>query len=106
MREINLSVILPKDLFDALEILSKECNVTKAEFIRLIVQGIWLGRTISEGKKATLEMGGYGYSFKPEQMEELFKDLGEQLISCVDIKPIIGNKKIRYKRINTRKKVA
>ncbi|MEI8054335.1 MAG: hypothetical protein WCH52_11410 [Bacteroidota bacterium] len=106
MKEVAISVALSYDEYKALEIISKEADVSKSEFIRLIVQGLWLGRQVAEGKKNTLEMGGYGFTFKPEEMEELLKEVGERLISCVDIKPIIGHKNIRYKSIKTRKKVA
>jgi predicted transcriptional regulator len=107
MKEINISVRLSKQEYDALENLSNEANVTKSEYLRLIVQGIWIGQQMSEGNKPTVEMGGYGYSFKPEQMEELFKEIGERLVSCIDIKPIIGqNKRVRYKNIKTHKRTA
>jgi len=106
MKDVAISVVLSYNENKALEFISKEADVTKSEFIRLIVQGIWLGRQVAEGKKTTLEMGGYGFTFKPNEMEELLKEVGEQLMSCVDIKPIIGHKNIRYKSIKTRKKVA
>lgn len=106
MKEINVSVRFSKDEFEALEMLSKEAEISKGEYIRLLVKGIWLGKNISEGKKGDFQLGGYGYSFHPEQMEELFKEVGEKLISAVEITPIGNKNRVRYKNIKTRKKVA
>jgi type II secretory pathway component GspD/PulD (secretin) len=106
MKEISISVRLSKDEFEALEMISKEAEITKAEYLRLIIRGIWLGKTISEGKKSKLVMGEYGYSFHPEQMEELFKEIAKKLENAVEISPIINKKRVRYKNIKTRKEVA
>lgn len=106
MKEVNISVRLSKDEFEALEFLSNEAEITKAEYLRLIIRGIWLGKTISEGKKTKLVMGEYGYSFHPEQMEELFKEIAEKLENAVEITPVVNKKRVRYKNIKTRKEVA
>jgi hypothetical protein len=106
MKEIMLSVKLSPDEFDALECLSKEAGITKAEYVRLILRGIWLGKTMAENEKTNFEFGGYGYSFHPEQMEELFKEVGEKLMKAVEITPIGNKKRVRFKNIKTRKKVA
>lgn len=101
-----VTLILSADEFNALQTIADEAEVTKSEFLRLIIQGIWLGRSISEGKKTSVNVGGYGYSFKPEEMELLFQEISDKLEKAVDIKPVIGNKAVRYKRIKTSKKVA
>lgn len=101
-----VTLILSGDEYNALQTIADEAEVTKSEFLRLLIQGIWLGKSISEGKNTTVNVGGYGYSFKPEEMELLFQEISEKLVKAVDIKPVIGNKSVRYKRINTRKKIA
>lgn len=106
MKGIMISVRLSQQEYNTLDFLAKEADISKAEYLRLIIQGIGLGKAMSEGKKANLNIGGYGYSFKPEEMEQLFQEVGEKLMSAVEIKPVIGNKSVRYKRIKTRKKVA
>jgi hypothetical protein len=100
----EVRVILSPDEHNSLKQLADDARITKAEFLRLIIQGISLGVSMSKG--TGFVMGGYGYSFKPKEMEQLFREIGEKLEKAVDIKPIIGNKAVRYKHIRTAKKVA
>jgi hypothetical protein len=106
MKEIMVSLKLSPEEFNALEILSKEAEITKGEYLRLLLKGIWFGKNISEGKKGEFKLGGYGYSFHPEQMEQLFKEVADKLEKAVVINPIGNVKRVRYKNIKTRKKVA
>jgi predicted transcriptional regulator len=102
----TVTLILSADEFKALQELADESGISKSEFLRLIIQGIWLGKTVTDGKKGKITIGGYGYTFDPKEMESLFQDMGEKLCKAVDVKPVIGNEQIRYKRIKTPKKVA
>lgn len=103
-RKTAVSMILSPDEFDILQKLADETGVSKSEYLRLIIQGIWLGRSMSEGKQ--VKIGGYGYSFDPQEMESLFKEVASKLEQAVNIDPVIGNKAVRYKRIKTSQKVA
>ena len=104
-KRTSVCLILSPDEFEALQTLADETGVSKSEFLRLIIQGIWLGKSMIEGNKS-VTIGGYGYSFDPSEMETLFEDVAKKLNKAVDIKPVIGNKTVRYKRIKTRQKVA
>jgi hypothetical protein len=106
MHPKEIRVILSPDEHDSLKQLADDARITKAEFLRLIIQGISLGMSMMSGKGTGFVMGGYGYSFKPQEMEQLFREIGEKLERAVDIKPIIGNPAVRYKHIRTAKKVA
>ncbi len=105
-KPMAVSLLLSPDEFDALQDIADEAGVTKAEYLRLLIQGIFLGKSVIEGKGNTINVGGYGYTFKPEEMELLFQEISEKLDKAVDIKPVIGNKAVRYKRIKTAKKIA
>jgi hypothetical protein len=102
----EVRVLLSPDEHDSLKQMADDARITKSEFLRLIIQGISLGMSMMSGKGNGYVMGGYGYSFKPKEMEQLFREIGEKLEKAVDIKPIIGNKAVRYKHIRTAKKVA
>ena len=105
MKSIKIGVELSIEEYNAINKLAQDCEISMSEYLRLLIQGIYIGEQMSKGKKQ-VEFGGYGYSFKADEMEALFKEVGEKLISCVDIKPTMGAKRIRYKSIKTRKKVA
>jgi hypothetical protein len=105
-KRTSVCLILSPDEFEALQSLADESGISKSEFLRLIIQGIWLGKTVTDGKKGKITIGGYGFTFDPKEMESLFQDMGEKLCKAVDVKPVIGNKSVRYKRIkNTEKAV-
>lgn len=109
MKCIKISVELPVNENTFLQKLSNDCGISKSEYLRLLIQGLYLGEQIGEqinkGEKK-LEFGGYGFTFKPDEMESLFKEVGEKLSKAVVVTPIIGAKNVRYKRIKTGKKVA
>jgi predicted transcriptional regulator len=105
MKVIKISVELSPKEYIILQKLAEDCNISKAEYLRLIIQGIHLGDQINKGENK-VEFGGYGYSFKPEEMESLFQEVSEKLQKAIVITPTIGEKRVRYKRIKTGKKVA
>lgn len=105
MKSIKVSVELSTDEYKAIQKLSDDCGISKSEYLRLLIQGIYIGEQLSNGKKQVV-FGGYGYSFKPDEMESLFKEVSEKLDKAIIKSPSIGEKRVRYKRINTRKKVA
>lgn len=105
MKSIKVSVELSTDEYKAIQKLSDDCGISKSEYLRLLIQGIYIGEQMAKGKKQ-IEFGGYGYSFKADEMESMFKEVSKKLEKAIIRKPTIGEKRVRYKRINTRNKVA
>ena len=105
MKSIKIGVELSPEEYNAIQKLADDCQISKAEYLRLLIQGIYIGEQMAKGKKQ-IEFGGYGYSFKADEMESLFKEVSEKLEKAVIRKPTIGEKRVRYKRIITRNKVA
>ena len=105
MKSIKIGVELSPDEYFAIQKLADESGISKSEYLRLLIQGITIGQKIVEGEQVVL-FGGYGYSFKPEEMESLFKDISEKLEKAIVKTPTIGGKRIRYKHIKTPTKVA
>lgn len=105
MKCIKISVELPVNENTYLEKLANDCGISKSEYLRLLIQGLCLGEQINKGENK-VEFGGYGFTFKPDEMESLFQEVAQKFANAIDITPIIGAKNIRYKRIKTGKKVA
>ena len=105
MKSIKIGVELSPEEYNAIQKLADDCQISKSEYLRLLIQGIYIGEQMAKGKKQ-VEFGGYGYSFKADEMESLFKEVSEKLEKAIIKKPTIGEKRVRYKRINTGKKVA
>ena len=105
MKSIKIGVELSIEEYNAINKLAQDCEISMSEYLRLLIQGIYIGEQMSKGKKQ-VEFGGYGYSFKADEMEALFKEVSEKLEKAVIIKPTIGEKRVRYKSIKTREKVA
>jgi hypothetical protein len=105
MKLFKISVELPVNEYTILEKLSHECGISKSEYLRLLIQGIYIGEQVAKGENQ-VEFGGYGYSFKADEMESLFKEVSQKLEKAIVITPTIGGKRLRYKRIKTASKVA
>lgn len=105
MKSIKIGVELSPDEYFAIQKLADESGISKSEYLRLLIQGITIGQKIVQGEQV-VQFGGYGYSFKPEEMESLFKDISEKLEKAIVKTPTIGGKRIRYKHIKTPTKVA
>ena len=105
MKVFKISVELSSNEYNILQKLSQDCNISKTEYLRLLIQGIYIGEQVSKGENQ-VEFGGYGYSFKADEMESLFKEVSKKLEKAIVVTPIIGEKRLRYKRIKTGKKVA
>jgi hypothetical protein len=105
MKLFKISVELPVNEYTILEKLSNECGISKSEYLRLLIQGIYIGEQVAKGENQ-VEFGGYGYSFKADEMESLFKEVSQKLAEAIVVTPTIGEKRLRYKRIKTGKKVA
>jgi hypothetical protein len=104
MKSIKIGVELSPDEYLAIQKLADNSGISKSEYLRLLIQGITIGEKLLQGE--SVQFGGYGYSFKPDEMENLFKDVSEKLEKAVVKTPTIGCKSVRYKRIKTPKKVA
>jgi hypothetical protein len=105
MKVIRISVELPVNENTILEKLSRECGISKSEYLRLLIQGIYIGEQVVKGENQ-VEFGGFGYSFKADEMESLFKEVSQKLEKAIVVSPTIGGKRVRYKRIKTASKVA
>lgn len=105
MKLFKISVELPVNEYTILEKLSRDCGISKSEYLRLLIQGIYIGEQIVKGENQ-VEFGGYGYSFKADEMESLFKEVSQKLEKAIVVTPTIGEKRLRYKRIKTASKVA
>ena len=105
---MKLTVPLSLGEFNFFQKISDESEISKSEFVRLIVQGMMLGESVSNGENQRLDVGGYGFSFETEDMKMLVQDINDSLerfLKDVNIEPIKGNKNFRVKRIKTREKV-
>jgi hypothetical protein len=105
---MKLTVPLSLGEFDFLQKVSDESEISKSEFIRLIVQGMMLGESISNGESQKVDVGGYGFSFQTEEMKMLVQDINDRLdrfLKDVNVEQIKGNKSFRVKRIKAREKV-
>ena len=105
MKSIKIGVELSPEEYNAIQKLADDSGISKSEYLRLLIQGIYIGEQLAKGKNNVV-FGGYGYSFKPDEMENLFKEVSEKLEKAVIKTPAIGDKRIRYKSIKTRKEVA
>jgi hypothetical protein len=105
MKVIRISVELPVNENTILEKLSRECGISKSEYLRLLIQGIYIGEQVVKGENQ-VQFGGFGYSFKADEMESLFKEVSKKLEKAIVVTPTIGGKRVRYKRIKTASKVA
>ena len=106
MKSIKIGVELSPEEYNAIHKLAEDCGISKSEYLRLLIQGIYIGEQLANGKKKEVVFGGYGYSFKPDEMESLFKEVSEKLEKAIIKSPTIGEKRVRYTHIKTRKKVA
>ena len=105
---MKLTVPLSLGEFDFLQRLSDESEISKSEFIRLIVQGMMLGESVSNGENQRIDVGGYGYSFETEDMKMLVQDINsslERFLKDANVEQIKGHKSFRVKRIKAKEKV-
>ena len=91
MKSIKIGVELSPEEYNAISKLAKDCEISMSEYLRLLIQGIYIGEQVVNGKKQ-VNFGGYGYSFKPDEMESLFKEVSEKLEKAIIISPSIGQK--------------
>jgi len=105
---MKLTVPLSLGEFNFLQKVSDESEISKSEFIRLIVQGMMLGESVSNGEIQRVDVGGYGYSFQTEEMKMLVQDINnslERFLKDVNVEQIKGHESFRVKRIKPKEKV-
>lgn len=80
---------------EILNTLSSKQGLKKSEYLRMLLQSLWIAETLKEDKRGNFkfEIGGYGYVLEKEFIEEYISQLQglfegiEKRIKRVDIKP-------------------
>jgi hypothetical protein len=97
----NLLVGLSDEDMEILDKLSKKQGLRKSEYIRALIQSLWIAETLKENEKGnyTFEIGGYGYVLEKDFMEGFVKGL-EPLFQ--DIEKQLNRAKIKVKKTDRR----
>ena len=114
MSNFNLSLRLSTDDMKILEELSSRQGLRKAEYIRMLLQTIYIAETTKEDSKGTykFKIGEYGFMLDKEFIEQYAKELEgffldiEKRMQKVILSLPKRDKEIRIRKVVKPKKVA
>lgn len=114
MSNVNLSLRLSESDMAMLETLAKKQGLMKAEYIRLLIQTIYIAETTKPDDKGTykIRFGEYGFTLDKEFIEEYAKELEsffvgiEKRMEKVVLSQSKRSKEVRLRKVVKPKKVA
>jgi predicted transcriptional regulator len=107
-----VSLKLSQSDFAYLQDLSNRFGIRKSEFLRLLVHSLKIGEAALNNKATTVKVGGYGYEFRPELIQEFAKRIEDVLeafskeIKITPVKTPTGMSKAVNRRIKAFKAIA
>jgi len=114
MPNFNLSLRLSESDMAMLDTLANKQGLAKSEYLRLLIQTIYIAETTSPDDKGTYKFnfGEYGFTLDKEFIEQYAKELEgwfmgiEKRMEKVSLSQTKRNKEVRIRRVIKPKKVA
>ena len=77
IKKKQLLINLSENDFNMLDVLSKDANMSKSEFLKTIIQLIGVTQKIAESDRIpeNIQIGGYGITFPMEVMQPFYDNL-------------------------------